>query len=77
MNNQVRLNVVGITELLESATARAAALVSTVRRDIESTGFSLYIYDCSLNLQTAHQLLSEIADLHAELERLIQQGGIR
>jgi hypothetical protein len=51
MNNQVKLNVVGIVELLESTTARAAALISTVRRDVESTGFSLYIHDSSLGVE--------------------------
>jgi hypothetical protein len=75
--NDLKLDLFGILELQESAHCRAAALISSVRREIESTGCSIYASDMSHNLDTAHRLISEAGDFRVQLERLIKQGGAK
>ncbi len=70
--NQIRLNIPGLMELLESNLYRADALATAVRLNLESTSASLYTQETIHNIDTLRQLLDDAKKYHEELAKQLR-----
>ncbi|WP_152665224.1 hypothetical protein [Serratia marcescens] len=69
--SQVKIDVLGLLELLESKHSQAKALVINARYILSTKESSLYIHEVANQLLTSSVLISEADNLRIELHKII------
>lgn len=71
--SQIKIDVLGISELMESNLAQARALLVNAHFILTGTEASLYIQEVAHQLVTARMLVCEIEKLRSELNFIINE----